>query len=678
MVDLFGSLRASGVAVSTNRTISRQQSAFKIDNAARYDTIVMGVNAVRLPGVQRDDGASDERPSVARTIGLVSSGIAGTLAIAAIIRWVITLVALRNYGLDTSDEGFYLASAADPDDAVARFSNFGYYNRLLLRLSGGSLGAFRISGLLLILACSAAAAWACGRWLPSSSTLRLRRSVIGGAWCAITAVGVTYYAIWLVTPSYNLLVLAFGLLAFGGAIAGIAEVCAAEPGKWWRPVRGLVGLGVAGVLLTDVKITSGAATAVIVLLCLAGALNLSRLRASVWSLGLGVVIGAFVTVLVHGSLSTTITKFQRASQSVRLTDSHRPEVVWELIFLEGVVVPWLVKFAGAAIALAVAWHWIRTPAWRLAIVTCASVVVAVDMFADRPHGGAQLIDGLGGWWWLRAAAWTLLFTTALAQNRSRSLALGPLIALGGVALAFGSNHGLIRHTVLTSAVYALAVALQIILVVFRPSTRLALLTPPALMGSVLFATSLLQVPEATAMPYRLDGSVESGTTVVEIGDFGNLHVSEKLAKYIVGLQAISPYIPDAARACLVDLAGGTPLSAIVLRARSATVPWVPGGYPGSAASMEYLLQFAPCVDGEVLVIQAPGGTREIALPAVLEGRRSTELGRIAYDGNIKEIQIISVFAPRDCQALLPPSTPTADRPACAARSTRTRTSPPAP
>jgi len=54
-------LRATGVdvaTVATKRTLSRQQVAFTSDNVARYDTIVMGVNADQTGAVQADLGAA--------------------------------------------------------------------------------------------------------------------------------------------------------------------------------------------------------------------------------------------------------------------------------------------------------------------------------------------------------------------------------------------------------------------------------------------------------------------------------------------------------------------------------------------------------------------------------------------------------------------------------------------
>ncbi len=54
-------LRASGVpvaTVSTRRTLSRQDVAFANDNVARYDTVVMGVNADQVGVVQADLGSA--------------------------------------------------------------------------------------------------------------------------------------------------------------------------------------------------------------------------------------------------------------------------------------------------------------------------------------------------------------------------------------------------------------------------------------------------------------------------------------------------------------------------------------------------------------------------------------------------------------------------------------------
>lgn len=580
-----------------------------------------------------------------RTAAFVACATAVVFAVAGLLRWAITIFIHRNQGLDPSDEASYLISSTTPGSAVAIATNYGHYTHLLLQISGGSLGSFRLSGLALMLVSTFAAAWGVSRWFHESISDRWRRVGLVSLWCCLSATAATHYAAWIVTPGYNLLTFSLGMVVFSGLLSAFAAATGELVAQWWRPISGYVIVGVSGAFLADIKITAAFATG---LLCLIGIALVRGLREPVrtaWSLGVGIVVGVGCTIVLDGSPITTLKKYSRGSQAITLAHTHIAKAVLETDFVHHAVLPWLGWFVVAAAVIAVGWHWIRRAHVRVALMTVGACMVGAQMWSQRPTGGVQVLASTGGWWWFRATAWALLLVTALASTRSRSLAIGPIIALGAWGLTIGSNTGFIREGVLTTGLFSLAIVTQAVIVAFRLAVEPARALPAAIMSVVLAATSFALVPEALASPYRLDGPMGTNTSLVHLASFGDIDVTPFLAQYITDLQAIAPFIPVDARDCLVDLAGGTPLSALALGVQSATLPWEPGGYPGSAKSLAYLLEFAPCIDGPVLLIDAPLGTRRIALPDVLAGRTSHLIGTVNYNGYLNEDQTVSVLDP---------------------------------
>ncbi len=573
--------------------------------------------------------------------------IATLVAAVAVVRWTTALAINSGRGLDPSDESFYLLNAQHPDATVARQSDFGYYTHLLLRLSGDSLSWFRLAGLASLLLSCVAAAHGVIQWLPHETPSRWRRTALVLASTCVAAVALTHYGIWLVTPGYNLLTLDASLLVFAGMLIALSPTQDKhEPRPWWRPRFGFVLVGAAGIVLTDVKITAGIAVGLVCLVTIVTVVGPRDALKTAWSLGTGVTTGAILNLLVVGSPVATVRETIRYARMTEIARDHPSSALWQATFLWANVVPWLLMMAVAGLCIAALWRVIHSDQSRIAFMTIATGVVTMTLWGDRPHGGLSLLSSGAGWWWLQMTGWTLLFITALAPTWNRTLSIGPFIALGAVAAGFGSSNGLIRQTVLTSGLYGLAVTTQATIVAFTVIGYGRRMVPAAVFIVAAGLSSITQVQQALNAPYRVDAPIETNNVSVHVGAFGTVDVTPVMANYITALQALSPHIPATARDCLVDLSGGTPVSAIALNARSATTDWVYGGGPGASASLEYLLQFAPCIKGPVLLIDSPDGGLRMKMPAVLRGRASRVLGEVYYRGYLNELHVVSILEPK--------------------------------
>lgn len=136
------------------------------------------------------------------------------------IIWICLAVALSlmlfsiNRGLGLTDEAFYVAWIADPARYDATIQTFGLPLHLVFVALGRSLIALRIFGIMLLLVSGGALGRSLARYYRSHGRAlpMLELTALGALF------GLSYYALWILTPSYNLLANAGGALVLAGAL----------------------------------------------------------------------------------------------------------------------------------------------------------------------------------------------------------------------------------------------------------------------------------------------------------------------------------------------------------------------------------------------------------------------------------------------------------------------------
>ena len=564
-----------------------------------------------------------------------------TLSAVAVVRWAGALIANRNRGIDVSDEGYYLLAALDPAGGSASVSDFGFYLRPLLAVTG-SVGRFRMIGLLLVLATAWAAALAVRDAM--SATVDRRRSwiVVAASWLMIAASVLTYYALWLVTPSYNLLALVLGMLAAASTVMGVARLDhdVDTDIRWF-----VVGLGAVVAWGLTIKPSAFVAVGLICAATLVFVGGVGRAGRRVMELLGGVVVG----LAVHWVVSVQwphrdLERLRRGAEAFRRLRSHPSERVFETEFLRETVLWWFVALMGVALVLLLSWRWVRRPRMRLVIVSIGAMVTMVPLLGSQAEGGTGLLASGSGWWWLRLTALALVWTTATAAAPRRVHVLGPAIALLAPATALGSNNGIVRQTALVVGPLAMAVLVQAALVARdREGSELALaLVPVSVFVAVGAIHSLSLVDDATRDPYRLGAPLDTEVVEVTLGSLGSIEARPETASYLRELAELAGEVDPDALSCFVDLTGSTPLAAVALGADPAGLKWMSGGYPGSAESAAYVIEQADCLDGPVALLEAPRGVRSIPRPEVLAAREFEEVARLDFSGYVEEQQVLSV------------------------------------
>ena len=581
-------------------------------------------------------------------------GIVGALVA---LRWVVELVANSGRGLDASDESYYLLAVEYPHSSRSAVTGFDSYLAPIWWLCGSSISRYRVVGVVIVLSAVATTARLCNRGF--SSVLGWPAPT-GTTVCAVTlaSLSLTHYVLWITTPGYNLVVLVVAVLVAGLTTSIAMAPVSAPPGAAAPHLRWLLEAALGFSLSVGMVVK---APAFLIILVLSGAaLVITRGPAAVarhwYRLAAGFAVGLVAFVgLSGGSPWEVASQMARGIRSNRLLGGHTAEALWELTAMRRVYGPWFLGYLVGALALALLWRVIRRDRTRLALTALGSVVTAVMFGSALPRGGNAAFGDPAGWWWIRLAAMMVLWSTANVRGLSRRLALGPLVALMAVGAAAGSGNGVIREVALTVGVLGVGLLVHGLVVASSrvdvggpgrwPAPLALAVLPIALFFLVGALASMGALNGALDTPYHLVDTLHSENERVDLGAFGTIQVHPETARYVRELQVIAKQVPADARDCVVDLAGGTPLSAIAIGARPAEVPWILGGYPGSNEFADYVLRGTSCLSGGYVLIEAPTGSLAIARPAWLDTSGAVLLGQVQYDGYFKELQSIWLVPP---------------------------------
>jgi hypothetical protein len=585
---------------------------------------------------------------------IVLVGIVGAVVS---LRWMVELVANSGRGLDASDESFYLLSVRYPQASTSAVTGFDSYLAPIWWLCGGSIARYRVAGMVIVLGAAGVTAGLSGlcsrRYLSVFGWSASPATVLCAT--ALCSLSLTHYVLWITTPGYNLVVLVVALLVAGmTAWLGLtpASHSPTDTDRRWR-LSIQAALGFALSIGIVVKAPAFGIIGVLSGVALVVTRGPMWFLSNLWRVAVGFVSGLLFFVVITGSPTDIVRRFSRGLHASAILGSHGSESLWETTAMREVYGPWFLKYLVGALLIGVVWRLIRSDEIRLLITIIGSVLTAFVFGLGLPAGGPAAFGGNAGWWWIRLSAMTLLWSTANARRASRMLALGPLLSLMAVGAAAGSGNGVVHEVVLTAGVFGVGALVHGRVVVSSRQARnenaeqlevgkrsAAILLPIALFFAVGSLASNHELQGALAGPYRLNGGLSEEDESVDLGAFGKINVHPETARYVHELQAIAKRVPADARDCLVDLSGGTPLSAIALGVEPAASPWILGGYAGSNEFASYVLTGSPCLSGPYVLIETSDEIRKIARPAWLDTSGAVLLGRVQYSGYIREEQLV--------------------------------------
>jgi hypothetical protein len=488
-------------------------------------------------------------------------------------------------GYDVTDEGFYLYAADASNKTNAANGLWGLYIGLVYRAAGYSLAGFRIAGWLLLAAC---AGWLGHQTSGLVSALTGRPlDVIGRVAVVVSTVTAAqlYYALMILTPSYNWLAVCGLMLALAGVFGVLA-------GSKRAPVRfanaTLVSLGCF--LTFWARSVAGAGfwvLAQISIFMFADASRRDRLKLVAVGVSGLVVLAAVHSIAMLDPAST----FQAMQQAKEFNFTHGFSKSPQDMVLDGLgqlrhapnnlydTARWW-PLLGAAPALTT-----FAPAARrarmAAVAACMAVLgVGAALVLNRRFGG-----GAQSYIYLTPAVLALLLTAAIAWAACavvrrtcgdshgglprRALVVFGTLVIGLLAAqmlyAFTSNNVLLGQMSGASVLGLLGVQLLLTAAVGRQRILLALLTFALLVPPVLSACVL----SGRRHPYR-DAPLAQASVPVTINRHGAqiLLAADYAAYYneLVGRAKAAGFVPGTP---LIDL---TPFSPGVPEALGAAAP----------------------------------------------------------------------------------------------------------
>jgi hypothetical protein len=536
---------------------------------------------------------ASDRPGAAVGRGRLPVAALATAVPALLLAAQLLLIAwLAPRGLDLTDESYALVLLSHWRDLTAGTSLFATFLGPVLAAVDRSVFAIRLLGTLALVAASG---WAC--W----SLLRLYRRLVGsdapiapGFVVAGMAAGLLHYSFTatLRVPSYNLLV----LVAMTCATALLCGVL--EPGSAVRrKCVAAFGYGVFAVVAGLTKATSGLAMLLchgLVLLLLWPGLGRRQALALFAAAAAG---GAAVLGAVHWAQPTWWTIVRDGAALGRMLDGRSLATVMEGLHRD--LVQSLARMGLDQVALTlmlVALALLLAVRWRRAVAWIVGTAIALAVLGS-------LVRGYGKMWWAFDAVALCLCAAILWKCASPSLdrrevriagTLGAMLMALPVAFSLGTNGSLPAHTQMASSFAAIA----LLLVVWRLAS-VGLLHHAGVAGCLAIVAGAglwVQWPalhDANAA-YRLGAGLLEQTEPVTAGSGRTTILVDPAMKRDIGaLRAAARSAGFEPGTTLIDLTGDGPGWVYLLDARPPGVPWIIGGYAGSAVVAEALLKRLP-------------------------------------------------------------------------------------
>ena len=491
-------------------------------------------------------------------------------------------------GFDFTDESYYLHNFLYWREFTGTVTFFGAYFEWPFRLSGASIGAMRILSLLLVLGSTA---------LLVRQVMRFSWDEPGGRqpfWTMIAPMAASMlffgYLSTLRAPSYNLLCLVAMALMSAAMLSVLARRAA---GRSTASMAFLYGLALGACFL------SKATTAVsVTLLHLAFFVALNRDWAWRWLLTVVALVTAgfalnflVLTLAYPGWLAMlqegiAITRVRDGSYSMWMVLNG---VRWSLQKALPSAAPFLV--AGAVLLFLARMKIAQaSPLLRSLLVVA---LVAVVAFSHVHEAWSRL--------WLivtACVAASLWYIEGLARQGEpagydgrRERAVMVLLLLSPLAFSFGTNMPLLAHSAIASVFAFTAICLRLYRlgaarVITGPALAiaLALLCVPALLTQWLAWTDVQHT-------YRQVAPLAQQDTARALGTGGSVvQVDADTSRTLLALQQMARNAGMPAGQDMLDMTGDSPGVIYALGARPLGSPWMLGGYPGSSAAIERILQ----------------------------------------------------------------------------------------
>lgn len=539
---------------------------------------------------------------------LAGLSAAGTALLVGGMLW------FSRFGLDLTDEGFYLNWISEPGLYPWSTTQFGFVYRPLHALLGGDIVGLRRVNVLLVFAlawllCHQVLVRTIG-WRPPHPWEAATHSA------ALACSSLVVFDLWLLTPSYNSLA-AQGLLV---TVTGAVLVSGRPPVTRASDTAGWLLLGLGGWLVFLAKPTTAAALAglVLILLVVSGSL---RRRGALLASGTAGGLLVLSALVIDGSLPGFLERLRKGADQLALLggghslagalrwDSYSPSTRQ------------LVVLACLALVVVLATRITAAASRPRSAAYAVGAVILLILAATATRGSAAAIiygDPFSKTLLLAVPLAALVLTVAGASragcaaltrlDRRQWTMVGALVVLPHL-FAFGTNNNYWRSAGQVAVLWVLA---GVVLLGARTtkSDLGVVLLPVGVTVQVL--TLLLLVP-GVQTPYRQPQPFYDNTVRLEVGrSSSTLVLSAEVAAHLDRTRELLDDTGFEEGDPVLDLTGRSPGVLHAWGASSVVHPWSLGGYPGSVPHETAALANVPCATVAALrVLTEPDGPRSI-------------------------------------------------------------------
>ncbi|GLR90995.1 hypothetical protein [Bradyrhizobium iriomotense] len=514
------------------------------------------------------------------------------------------LLYYSSYGLDLSDEGFYLNFIANPFPYAVNLTVtlFGFICYWPYQWAGGDITALRMANVTLTMALG---------WILSFLVIR-RFWTVDWLCAAVLSAGIGSLALvafhlWLITPSYYTLTFQSLLMVMIGLLM------ADRPGRIGQ-VLGSILVGVGGWCCFMAKPTTAAAIALVVMLYVV----VLRRKSLLPMLGAALIAFALLVVtayLIDGGVAGLVTRMvNSAEMEILLGAGHEVSRMFRIDWLatsrSQLAIAALVA---TALLLSIFMGATRKLLPSLVLAAVLIVTLAIALLGTDPIGIepstlflVPTFTCLGAMFYRKGSVLRTQTpaSTALALT---FLVLPHLSALGSAAnyWRFGAMDAL--FWMLAAVVFLSPLA--------QHERSVAALLPLTVVAQLLTASV---VNAGLLKPHRQVEDLRRYTAVTLMPGGGKLVLSQPFHDYLATARAQAAAAGLEIGTPVVNLAGGSPGLLYVLEARALGLPWLIGRYPGSSSVAVKALGLENCANlAKAWVLIEPEGPRHLDQASVM-------------------------------------------------------------
>jgi len=512
------------------------------------------------------------------------------LCVAGTILIIWPLLKYSSYGIDFTDESFYLVWMSNPFIYEGSISQFGFVYHPLYKLLGGDIAALRQVNVFITFAFAWGLAYSfLASLVQETNDSRITLPVVSAS---LATSAFIIFDSWLVTPNYNSLNLQALLIAASGLIL-------AEKKADYKSIIGWLLLSVGLWLAFMAKPSTALALAVgaFIYLLFTHKLSIRMLALSTTS---ALALLSISAILIDGSLVGFFNRLQLGIELAKLLGGgHTLSEIFRIdnFYLSAKFKVFILLIAGT-VFLALWSMCAKNKKWQVIGLLISIVFFSITVFLTL--GQVHLAAGLG------KAQGLLIFAVVYAAVIS-ALVLGRLRALQSITsqqwmiaalflamphiYAFGTNVNYWQAGS-SAAIFWLLAGLTLLVPLIREHGSWIFALPTSLAAQAITAMLLktgIEQPQRQTQPLRFNAST------IEIGSHGSkIVLSEGYAEYFSRVESVARQAGFKPTTPIIDLSGQSPGILYSIGAENIGQAWTIGGYSGSLKLAEAALALTSC------------------------------------------------------------------------------------